>query len=642
MKRIFSSQIGKTERGEKTQPPNDWKIFNSQRKNEALMNQKAVLCTLLTIASVGLTYAQTLSPAITEDELRAHVRYLASDELEGRGSGTEGNEKAATFIADKFREYGLLPGGDNGTFRQTFDFVSALKLGNNNSLSFIVEGKQPVSLQVDTDFRPLGLSANGTVKARLIFAGYGMTVAEKQYDDYQDINVNGKIVVVLRYSPDGTDPHSEFTKHSSLRNKARLARDKGAVAMVLVTAASDQADDELIKLSYDHAFANSGIQVICMTRAAFERILGGTTVTALQDSIKATGKASTVVLPPVELEMTTDIEKVMGSTANVIGYIEGAESTLKGETVVIGAHMDHLGFGGPGSGSLMPDEAAIHNGADDNASGTAALLEIAQAMATERARPARSIVFVAFSGEELGTLGSAHYVNHPLMPMNNTIAMLNMDMVGRLNDNTLTVYGTGTSSLWTDFVKSHNRKSGGEEMFTIKSVADGFGPSDHAQFYSKDVPVLFFFTGTHNDYHKPSDDWDKLNYEGQERIARMVLAMGNDLARMPQRPDFVRVASSSPTAGGDTRGFAVTLGVIPDYGETSEGMKIGGLRPNGPAEKAGLKAGDSIVRMAGKKVLNIYDYMGLLGELKVGDEVDVVVTREGKEMTFKAKMEKRQ
>ncbi|MFN0156699.1 MAG: M28 family peptidase, partial [Bacteroidota bacterium] len=382
---------------------------------------------------------------------------------------------------------------------------------------------------------------------------------------------------------------------------------------------------------------------ISLRRSALENLLKttGRSLRAIQDSINDTKESIAFEIPSANIEMSTEIEKVMAKTSNIVGYLEGS---MKDEVVVIGAHMDHVGYGGEGSGSLMPDTHEIHNGADDNASGTAALMELAQAMSAGRSHLRRTMVFVAFSGEELGLLGAAHYVNHPSLPITSTTAMLNMDMVGRLKDNSLTVYGTGSSPVWPDFVKKHNKDTAGAEAFTIKSVPDGFGPSDHAQFYGKDIPVLFFFTGTHNDYHKPSDDWEKLNYEGQEKITRMIYAMALDLSTMERRPEFVRTPTSAPMAGGggDSRGFAVTLGVVPDYGETSDGMKIGGLRPNGPAEKAGLKPGDVIVKMSGKNVLNIYDYMGILGELKAGDEVEVIVKRDGAPLTFKAVMGKRQ
>jgi Zn-dependent M28 family amino/carboxypeptidase len=283
---------------------------------------------------------------------------------------------------------------------------------------------------------------------------------------------------------------------------------------------------------------------------------------------------------------------------------------------------------------LQPDTVAIHHGADDNASGTAGLLELAQAFASDPAPLKRGLVFAFFSGEELGTLGSSYYVNNPPVPLARTASMVNMDMIGRLDGKTLTVYGTGTSPEWNALLAKYN----GDSTFTLKTVPDGFGPSDHAQFYGKDIPVLFFFTGNHSDYHRPSDTWDKINYAGEEQVVRYVYRIAGDIDGEAVRPPFTRTASSAPTEGADTRGFRTTLGIIPDYNGGGDGMKISVVRPGGPADKAGLKAGDIIVSMAGKKIVNIYDYMEMLGKLKGGDRVDLVVMRDGKPLNSTAEM----
>jgi hypothetical protein len=328
----------------------------------------------------------------------------------------------------------------------------------------------------------------------------------------------------------------------------------------------------------------------------------------------------------------------MANTANVIGFLEGKDPAMKDQALILGAHFDHLGMGGPGSGSLMPDTVAIHNGADDNASGTAGLLELAQLLASDSAGLRRTVVFAFFSAEELGTIGSSRYVSSPLVPLASTVAMLNMDMVGRLRDNSLTVGGSGTSPLWTDLLNRENSDS----SFKLTLNPDGYGPSDHASFYAKDIPVLFFFTGIHDDYHRPADDWETLNYEGEERVVRYVYRVAREVIAGKERPAFARVQSQRPSmGGGDARGFSVTLGVIPDYAEGGTGMKIGGIRPGGPAEKAGLKSGDVIVKMAGKNVLNIYDYMGILAELKAGDVVEVQVQRGEQAVTVSATMASR-
>jgi len=336
--------------------------------------------------------------------------------------------------------------------------------------------------------------------------------------------------------------------------------------------------------------------------------------------------------------MTTDVQTIKAQTANVIGVLEGRDPTLKTEYLILGAHFDHLGWGGPNSGSTRPDTIAIHHGADDNASGTAGLLEVAQKLASTRSQLKRSILIIFFSGEELGTLGSSYYVNNPSIPLSQSIAMLNMDMVGRLENRSLTIGGSGTSPAWKDLIPKYNKDS----AFVLKLEPDGFGPSDHSSFYGKNIPVLFFFTGTHSDYHKPSDEWTRINYDGEQRVVKYVYEITKDLTSMTEKPAYARVESASSRGGaGDTRSFSVTLGIVPDFGQNTEGMKVSAVQPNRPGEKAGLRAGDVITKMAGKKILNIYDYMGVLGELKAGDVVDLEVLRDGVAVSLKATMEKR-
>jgi hypothetical protein len=378
-----------------------------------------------------------------------------------------------------------------------------------------------------------------------------------------------------------------------------------------------------------------------MTRESLDKVLAGLgrNTRSIQDSMRLESRPIAFDIPGVTVHLATQVVKVMSKTANVVGYLEGMDPKLRSQTVVVGAHFDHLGYGGPGSGSLQPEINAIHNGADDNASGTAGLLELAQAFAARESQQKRSIVFIAFSGEELGTLGSEYYVNHPFTPLRAVAAMFNLDMVGRLENKTLTVYGTGSSPGWGPLLTKYNA----DTSFSFKSIPDGFGPSDHAEFYGKDIPVLFLFTGLHSDYHRPSDDWEKLNYPGEEKIVRLVYNIIEEVDTLSEKPVFTRVPSSSQAiwGGGDPPGLSVTLGIIPDYGTSSDGMKIGGVRPGGPAERAGLASGDFITKIANKKVLNIYDYMSILSELKAGSKVEVEVLREGKTLTTTATLDKR-
>ncbi len=606
------------------------------------MQVRSLLVPLMLIGALACpAFGQQTADQISSEQLKTHIRYLASDELEGRAAGSEGNRKAAEYIADLMERYGLKPVGDNGGYYQQFEFVSTVRLGDGNAATIAEAGPplQTVTLHADEDFRPFGFSSDTTVTGQLVFAGYGISAPDEKYDDFATLDVAGKIVVELRYGPQGEDPHSPLAKYTSLRNKARYARDKGAAGVIIVTGPADDKEDVLVKLSYDHAFANSGIPAVSMKRAVLVPLLAaqGRQLQAIQDSIRSTKKSIAFAFHGVTVTLTTKVDKVTAQTANIAGMLEGNDPSLRDQVIVVGAHMDHLGYGGPGSGSLQPDTVAVHHGADDNASGTAGLLELARVFSEERTTLKRSILFLSFSAEELGDLGSHYYVTHPLIPLERTVAMINMDMIGRLSNRSLTVSGTGTSPLWNGLLSKYNADS----TFALQMTPDGYGPSDHAEFYSKNIPVLFFFTGMHFDYHRPSDEWQKINYAGEQQVVTYVLNIVRDLDHEAERPQFVKVAATAPPSTGDARGFSVTLGIIPDYAGTGPGMRIGDVRPGGPAEKAGMKSGDVILKMAGKKVLNIYDYMGVLGELKAGDRVEVELERDGKPLKVMATMERR-
>jgi hypothetical protein len=590
------------------------------------------------LATVGT--GQESSTDITAEDLREHIKYLASDELEGRGSGTSGNEEAAAYIIERLQEFGIEPAGDNGTYLQHFEFVATVRQGEDNALAFGALGDK-TELEAGVDFRAFPFSSNASVRGPLAFVGYGVSMPDSGYDDYAKLDVEGKIVVMLRFAPDGDSPRSRFFRQTSFRNKVRVAREHGAKALILVTGPLHDEEDELIKARYDRVAGSSGIPAVTMKRAFLEPYLSemGKDLRSIQDSIAAKMEPISFDISGGEVSLTTEIVKVVEKTANVVGVLEGTDPSLKQEYLILGAHFDHIGYGGVGSGSMVPDTTAIHNGADDNASGTAGLLELAQKFGAESSTLDRSLIFVFFSAEELGTIGSTYYVNNPTFPLEQSVAMLNMDMIGRMTDSSINIGGTGTASAWEQILAELNKDS----TFKITENPDGFGPSDHSSFYGKKIPVLFFFTGTHEDYHRPSDDWDKINYEGEELIVRYVYAVASAVVGAEERPVYARVESTSRSSGGgDRRGFRVVLGVVPDFtGQTEDGMKVSSVRPNGAAERAGMKAGDIIVKMAGKDILNIYDYMGILGELKVGQMVEVEVLRDGKRESLTATMQKR-
>lgn len=568
---------------------------------------------------------------ITARELSAHVEYLSSDELEGRGSGTGENKLAAQYIADQFSSYGLQPKGDNGGYFQNFQVLTGLIAGKKNRITVIVNGKQ-FNLTSE-DFIPLSFSADTSIVSSLVFVGYGISADSLQYNDYAGVDVNGKIALVLRYTPDYGKSDSKFYAYAPLYRKAFTARGKGAVGMILVTGPSDEEKPSLIPLRPERSLSSVGIPAASVKFTVVDSLLSLAGVKknlkALQQEIYDSKSPKSFGLPGLRVQMTTAVERIYSPTANVIGYLEGSDPLLKEEVVVVGAHFDHVGWGGPGSGSLRSDTIAVHNGADDNASGTAAMMEIAQALAADRHLLKRTHVFMGFSGEEMGLLGSAHYVKQPTIPLEKTVAMINLDMVGRLRDSNLTVEGVGSSPLWKPLLEKQNQ----EFNFKLKNGQGGFGSSDHASFYGKNIPVLFFFTGLHDDYHRPSDDWEKINYEGQKMVAQFALQVIKAFEES-EKPVFTRAQSTA----GDTatrRGFRVTFGIVPDYSEGVGGLKISGTRAASPAEKAGLKGGDIITKMNGKEVKSIYDLTYLLENYKPGDEVEVVFTRDGKPNTAK-------
>ncbi len=576
------------------------------------------------------------SSDITVEELKQHLKYLASDELEGRKSGSKGNEIAAQYIADQFKSYGLLPAGDNQTYLQNFNFVSDIKMGQNNLLAITI-GENKLQAEPDVDYTPMAFSSDTSISGPLAFIGYGISADTLHYDDYANIDVKGKVVIILRYSPDGKDQASRFSEYTAYRKKIMIARDKGALGVIFVNGPVDTTSDVLQPLQQERGFGNAGIAAIQMKQNAAQLIFeaAGKDLKTIQSEINKDKKPQSFDLINTSVQLRTNIEKIYSNTANVIGYLPG--NKFKEEYIVIGAHFDHLGLGGQGSGSLLPETTAVHNGADDNASGTAGLLEVAQYVSARKQELNRTYVFTAFTGEELGLLGSAYYVKNPSFPLEKTGAMINMDMIGRLKDSALTVQGVGTSPIWKDIVTKGNIDS----TFKLKLGQDGFGSSDHASFTSKEIPVLFFFTGLHSDYHKPSDDWDLINYAGEKLVTDYVVRVIKNLDTLSEKPKYTKVEMTASQREGAQRGFRVSFGIMPDFGEDAQGLKISGTRANSPADKAGLKSGDIIIKFGGKDIKNIYDLTYLLGEYKPGDEVDVIVLRGQDEITLKAKLEAR-
>ncbi|MFQ6608279.1 MAG: M28 family peptidase [Fidelibacterota bacterium] len=564
---------------------------------------------------------------ITADEVLGHIRVLADDRYEGRRAGEMGDRKAARYISRHFRSVGLQPFDNNlHSYLQHFDFISGVKVGRDNTITYLDRDGSKVRLYNQKDFVPLGFSSSKRVSGEVVFAGYGISADSLGFDDYEGIDVSGKIVLLLRYSPDGTNPHGDFSRYSPLRYKATKARDKGAVAVMIASGPADEEDENyLVKSGFGHGGVSVGIPVVYLTtKVAHDLVnLGGKSLKELQERLNKQREVVSFSIPAV-VQIETDIEKVPANSANVVGLVEGTDPELKEEYIVVGAHYDHLGWGG--EGSMVKDTVAIHNGADDNASGTAGVIELAEWFAANP-QP-RSLIFVSFGGEELGLLGSAAFVEKPPVPPEQMVAMVNMDMIGRLEGREMVVGGAGTSSIWKDLITEK------AVAFDLEPKFDdsGFGSSDHQSFYTKEIPVLFFFTGTHKDYHRPSDDWYWINAEGEEQVLKLVREVLVDLGHRSQRPDFVEVQQEQ---SGGRRGFAVTLGTIPDYAGTDvEGMRITGTRKGSPADKAGMKKGDVLVKLGDNEIKSIYDYMYALQEAKAGEPIEAVVLRAGQRVTL--------
>ena len=580
---------------------------------------------LLIVLSSGII-AQN-NPEITADEIKQHITYLASDELEGRMTGTDALYKAADYLKIEFESYGLEPLFD-GSYFQDFPFMEKLEIGKNNTIDIEFRGVNSPrghSFKLNEEFVPLSFTDNISIECPLVFVGYGISAKDLEYDDYADVDVKDKIVIVFRNHPDMKSPHSKFEQYSSLRYKTTNARDKGARGIIFINT-SDKTDDPLIELKYDNAAKITGISAVQVKRSALSFI----SLTDLQKEIDSTLKPKSFLIDQnYSAELVTEVNEVKGKSVNVGGIVKAANNKFPGEYLVIGAHFDHLGWGG--QNSLYMGEPSIHNGADDNASGTTGLLELAEKFATIKDKINRDIVFISFSGEELGLLGSSYVVNNFPLPIENDMTMINMDMIGRLNDKKdLIVYGTGTSSKWKSLLDDKN-----EYDFNLTFNDEGFGPSDHSSFYGKKIPVLFFFTGTHTDYHKPSDDTDKINSAGQEKVVKYVYDVAFSIVNADTKPDYISVEKKDT---GKMMGSRVYVGTVPDFAGEVDGYKLGGVTDGSPAAKAGLQAGDIIIQFGEKKISNIYDFTYAIGNYVPGDKVNVIIKRGEKEMTVEIEL----
>lgn len=555
------------------------------------------------------------------DIYKKHVNYLASEQLKGRKAGTDGDSLAAMYIRQQFEEIGLSRFTPSGF--QYYKLVTDVNAVKGNTLT--VDGNEYIH---EKDFQPFSFSSSEELSAPVTFAGFGIVGKSDSlnWDDFAGLNLKGRWVMVLRGDPEPDNNSSGFIPLSSDRAKALMAKDKGAAGLLLVSPSSIERADRPIDIAFDKSVSESGIPVISITRKVAAAILRSSVsaIDSLEKTMIETRKPVQLITQSI-VSAKTIIERSQSVSRNIVFYLEGNDPDLKKEYIVIGAHYDHLGMGGSGSGSRVPDTNAVHGGADDNASGVASLIEIARHFSHKINRPSRSIIFASFGAEEMGLIGSRHFIDKSPVDLAMIKAMINLDMVGRLKDPaTVSISGTGTWSV-ADSVLNELEK---ERPFSIRRTRDGYGPSDHAAFYTAGIPVSYLTTGAHSDYHTPSDSPEKLNYQGLESVTSFTVDLARALANLPVAPIFAE-AGSKKEPGHYSRNLKVTLGIMPDVSgaETSGGMKVEGTRKEGPAARAGMQKGDVITAINGMKVGNIYDYMSRLATIKPGEVVNVEILR---------------
>ncbi len=613
--------------------------MNSKNPHKHLLGILFLLGLFLLSGPTAAAISGTKGLASAEEAIRAEnliekIHDLASPEKEGRGSGTPGEARAADYIAREFRKIGLKPAGDGESYFQSFDITLGVRLGKDNRLTLETDG-QPISYQPGVAFTPFGFSDEGSLSGEVVFVGYGITAPELNYDDYAGIDVKEKIVLVMTHEPQEKNSQSPFRRpeafrYTEVRYKAWNAREHGAKGMILVTDPNSHGSEreELFAIRGGGS-ASAGIVAVNALRKAADEALrpAGKELSDLQKQIDQTLTPRSFPLRGVTAHLQINLIREKGRAKNVVGILPGKGPKVRQEAIVIGAHYDALGHGG--EHSLAPDHyGEIHPGADDNASGVAGMLSLAQAFALSGS--GRTLVFVAFSGEEIGLLGSAHYVNHPAWPMEKSAVMVNLDMIGRLDREQVYIMGVDSARELRSVVQEAAR---GLDL-RLNFSGDGYGPSDHTSFYAKGTPVLMFFTGPHSDYHRPSDTLDKINRKGLEEVVRLVFRSVTKLDSRSEPLTFMRTESSSRVGGEDRQsGYGAYFGSIPDFSELSmPGVRLTGVRPGSPAEKAGLQAGDVVVRFAGTTIRNLDDLSLALRSKRPGDRVEFVYLRDGAEL----------
>jgi hypothetical protein len=598
--------------------------------------KRSALLTLVLLAAGVAAAADSADPKRYLDDIKA----LTTPAMEGRGDGTPGLTRAATLIEQRFRTLGLQPAGKN-SYRQPFTVITGAKLKENNRLE-VLNGAAKKELKLNQDFVPFSFSSSGEISGPVVFAGYGASATEFGYDDYAHLDVKDEIVVVLRYEPAGfsaKSAHGGLTEHSQLITKAINARNHGAKAVLVVNGKlGDGEADQLTRFGSVSGPENAGILFLQVKNDEAQEwfAAAGKSLADVQNQINTLSNPSSFAFPAkLQISLKVNIESTRATVDNVLAYLPGKTD----EYVIIGAHYDHLGRGY--FDSLAPSQIGqIHPGADDNASGTAGVLELARLLAPMKGQLQRGILFASFAGEELGLLGSAEWVKEPTLPLGKAVAMLNMDMIGRIKDDKVYIGGVGTGAAFKSLLGEEQSKS----PFKIEYSAGGYSASDHTSFVAKKIPVLFFFSGLHSDYHKPSDTWDKINAPGAAHLLDFIDDVALKIDSASERTAFVTVVedqAADHTTGGGGGGYGPYFGSIPDFGQETNGVKFSDVRPGSPAAKAGFKAGDVLVQFGSMPIKNLYDFTDALRRSKVGDVVEVKVLRDGKPVSASVKLEQR-
>ena len=568
--------------------------------------------------------AQTATESLT----RSHVTALAGERQEGRLAGSSGERLAAEYIGSQLKRIGARPLPGHKDYRLPFEFTAGTRDGGSR----LTVAPANRSFLQRSDVQALSFSDNGEVTGPVVFAGYGIVVPDSQnfgYDSYATLDVTDKVVLVLRYFPEDADQKTKgiLARYADLRYKAMAARQRGAKALLVVTGPRSPNAGETVPMTFDTALAGSGIVAASVSGAAGAAILASTgkSLEEVQRSFDSGNPhAAGFEVPNVTVTVTASVVREKRTGYNVAGYLPasvGAELRPK-PWIALGAHYDHLGRGENGSSLAGSDERGrVHYGADDNASGSAAVLAIGEVFAGQTRR--RNVLIAFWSGEELGLIGSSAFVNAPPVPLQEIAAYFNFDMVGRMQDNKLTVQAAGTSPAWARLIEQANVAAG----FDLMLQQDPYQPTDVASFNQAGVPCLNFFTGTHPDYHKPSDTADKIQYDDLERIVAFAAQLARRVGEAEEPPVFTKV--DQPTPGAGRTGLRVFTGTVPDYSTEVKGLLLGGVIGGGPAEQAGLQKGDIVIEIAGQTIANIYDYTFALELLKIGEPAKVVYMRDG-------------